>query len=81
MKTSIQSPMGQRPRNKGRLVGQKAPLRLRDIWAIRVGYLLYLRQEDCPSRLLAFVGMLDNGEADLDHRSSQMRLDGQLCGT
>lgn len=36
MKTSIQSPMGQKPRNKGRLVGQKAPLRLRDIWAIRV---------------------------------------------
>jgi integrase len=36
MKTSIQSPMGQQPWNKGRLVGQKAPLRLRDIWAIRV---------------------------------------------
>lgn len=35
MKTSIQSPKGQ-PWNKGRLVGQKAPLRLRDIWAIRV---------------------------------------------
>jgi hypothetical protein len=25
-----------RPWNKGKLVGQKAPLRLRDIWAIRV---------------------------------------------
>ncbi|MBI6917601.1 integrase [Pseudomonas monteilii] len=24
------------PRNKGKLVGQKAPLRLKDIWAIRV---------------------------------------------
>ncbi|MEO6923723.1 MAG: hypothetical protein ABI142_07860 [Bryocella sp.] len=36
MKTSIQSPMGHQPWNKGRLVGQKAPLRLRDIWAIRV---------------------------------------------
>jgi integrase len=36
MKTSIQSPKGQQPWNKGRLVGQKAPLRLRDIWAIRV---------------------------------------------
>jgi integrase len=36
MKTSIQSPMAQQPWNKGRLVGQKAPLRLRDIWAIRV---------------------------------------------
>lgn len=36
MKTSIQSARGQQPWNKGRLVGQKAPLRLRDIWAIRV---------------------------------------------
>ncbi len=36
MKTSIQSPIGKQPWNKGRLVGQKAPLRLRDIWAIRV---------------------------------------------
>lgn len=36
MNTSIHSPMGQQPWNKGRLVGQKAPLRLRDIWAIRV---------------------------------------------
>jgi hypothetical protein len=36
MKMAIQSPMGQQPWNKGRLVGQKAPLRLRDIWAIRV---------------------------------------------
>lgn len=25
-----------RPWNKGKLVGQNAPLRLRDIWAIRV---------------------------------------------
>ena len=36
MKTSVQSPTGHQPWNKGRLVGQKAPLRLRDIWAIRV---------------------------------------------
>ena len=27
---------GRQPWNKGKLVGQKAPLRLRDIWAIRV---------------------------------------------
>lgn len=36
MKTSIQSPTGQQLWNKGTLVGQKPPLRLRDIWAIRV---------------------------------------------
>ncbi len=27
---------GHQPWNKGKLVGQKAPLRVRDIWAIRV---------------------------------------------
>lgn len=36
MKTSIQSSIGRQPWNKGKLVGQKTPLRLRDIWAIRV---------------------------------------------
>ncbi len=36
MKTSIQSPIDHQPWNKGKLVGQKASLRLRDIWAIRV---------------------------------------------
>jgi integrase len=36
MNTSSQSRIGHQPWNKGKLVGQKAPLRLRDIWAIRV---------------------------------------------
>ncbi len=36
MKTSTQSKSSHQPWNKGKLVGQKAPLRLRDIWAIRV---------------------------------------------
>lgn len=36
MITSIQLPMNHEPWNKGKLIGQKAPLRLRDIWAIRV---------------------------------------------
>ncbi len=36
MKTPIQSPVCRQPWNKGKLAGQKAPLRLRDIWAIRV---------------------------------------------
>mgnify|MGYP001547169378 CR=1 FL=1 len=36
METSIQPTMVQQPWTKGSLVGQKAPLRLRDIWAIRV---------------------------------------------
>lgn len=33
---SIIAICGRQPWNKGKLVGQKAPLRLRDIWAIRV---------------------------------------------
>ena len=36
MKASIESRMDQQPWNKGRLVSQKAPLRFRDLWAIRV---------------------------------------------
>lgn len=32
MKTTV----AREPWNKGKLVGQKAPLRLRDIWSIRV---------------------------------------------
>ena len=34
MSTGIDSDRG--PWNKGKLVGQKAPLKLREIWAIRV---------------------------------------------
>ena len=36
MNTSHQPCVGHQPWNNGKLVGQKAPLRLRDIWAIRV---------------------------------------------
>ena len=35
-----------RPWNKGKLVGQKTPLRLRDIWAIRVRLQLAERTRD-----------------------------------
>jgi hypothetical protein len=34
------------PWNKGKLVGQKAPLRLRDIWAIRIRLQLSNRVEN-----------------------------------
>lgn len=34
------------PWNKGKLVGQKAPLRLRDIWAIRVRLQIAERARD-----------------------------------
>ncbi len=41
IKTSAHTPW-----NKGKLVGQKAPLRLRDIWAIRVRLQLAQRTRD-----------------------------------
>ena len=53
MKTSIQSPTGQQPWNKGKLVAQKAPLRLRDIWAIRVRLQLRSAARDLASFNLA----------------------------
>ena len=49
MKNACANPV---PWNKGKLVGRKAPLKLRDIWAIRVR--LQLRQE---SRELALFNL------------------------
>ncbi len=45
METLIEA-NGSEPWNKGKLVGQKAPLRLRDIWAIRVRLQLASRTRD-----------------------------------
>ncbi len=42
------------PWNKGKLVGQKAPLKLKDIWAIRIHLQLDQRirhQGFCPDRV------------------------------
>src|SRR5690348_17941589 len=39
-------PQQQQPWNKGKLVGQKAPLKLRDIWAIRIRLQLRHRPRD-----------------------------------
>lgn len=36
MNQSIRTASKREPWNKGKLVGQKAPLRLKDIWAIRI---------------------------------------------
>jgi len=36
MDQSIRTAPKREPWNKGKLVGQKAPLRLKDIWAIRI---------------------------------------------
>ena len=36
MNSHIEIPKSPTPWNKGRLVGQKAPLRLKEIWAIRI---------------------------------------------
>ncbi|SER71669.1 hypothetical protein SAMN04487958_102373 [Vreelandella subterranea] len=44
MNVSTQPPFT--PGNKGKLVGQKTPLRLRDIWAIRVRLQLAKKTRD-----------------------------------
>jgi len=36
MEQSVVAGAGQEPWNKGKLVGQKAPLKLKEIWAIRI---------------------------------------------
>ncbi|HEY2883592.1 MAG TPA: hypothetical protein VGJ08_00085 [Rhizomicrobium sp.] len=38
--------VGRKPWNKGKLVGQKAPLKIQDIWAIRVRLQLQARTRD-----------------------------------
>ena len=42
---------GRQPWNKGKLVGQKAPRRLRDIWAIRVRLQIAERTRDLLSSI------------------------------
>lgn len=49
------------PWNKGKLVGQKAPLRLRDIWAIRVRLQLRNKVGDLALVDLAIDGKLRAG--------------------
>ncbi|MNF61874.1 hypothetical protein D3C84_435400 [compost metagenome] len=48
---SITATVGHQPWNKGKLVGQKAPFRLRDIWAIRVRLQLAEKTRDLALRL------------------------------
>lgn len=43
---SVSSEISFTPWNKGKLVGQKAPLRLRDIWSIRVQLKLAKKTRD-----------------------------------
>ena len=46
MDTTMQMPKVFVPWNKGRLVGQKLPLKLREIWAIRIRLQLSERMRD-----------------------------------
>jgi len=46
MEQRIPATPGREPWNKGKLVGQKAPLKLKDIWAIRVRLQLYNRTRE-----------------------------------
>ena len=42
----IRNRLGREPWNKGKLVGQKAPFKLKDIWAIRIRLQMYDRLRD-----------------------------------
>ena len=46
MKTAMANSAHHDPWNKGKLIGQKAPLKLKDIWAIRVRLQLGERTRD-----------------------------------
>jgi hypothetical protein len=46
MKASVAMASMRQPWNKGKQVGQKAPLRLRDIWAIRVRLQIQAKSRD-----------------------------------
>lgn len=52
---SLEHPMSSHftPRNKGKLVGQKAPLRLSDIWSIRPKDRRWVWRDDRIRRIIA----------------------------
>jgi|TARA_R110000851_G_scaffold248252_4_gene400764 hypothetical protein len=68
------------PWNKGKLVGQKAPLRLRDIWAIRVRLQLAKKTRDLALFNLAIDSKLRGCDLvnlrvrDIAHCSGQVKL-------
>ena len=52
METTFQTTSCRIPWNKGKLIGQKAPLKLKDIWAIRIRL-----QLECRGRELALFNL------------------------
>jgi hypothetical protein len=46
MKPHLDNPKQSTPWNKGRLIGQKAPLKLKEIWAIRIRLQLADKKRD-----------------------------------
>jgi integrase len=56
MEQSVGTGSSREPWNKGRLVGQKAPLKLKDIWAIRVR----LQISNCARDLALFNLAIDS---------------------
>ena len=50
-----------RPWNKGRLIGQKPPLKLKDIWAIRLRLQLAGEVRDLALILFPQIGLTDPG--------------------
>ena len=56
MEQSVRVRSSREPWNKGKLVGQKAPLKLKDIWAIRVR----LQISNCARGLALFNLAIDS---------------------
>ena len=56
---SFETRVTHEPWNKGKLVGQKAPLKLKDIWAIRVRLQLLKRKRELA---LFDLGLIANYE-------------------
>ena len=59
MESHFGSPLIPVPWNKGRLVGQKAPLKLKEIWAIRIRLQLAGKVRDLALFNLAIDSKLD----------------------
>ncbi len=58
METAVQTEGGAIPWNKGKLIGQQPPLKLKEIWAIRIRLQLDHRTRDCALFNLAIDSKL-----------------------
>lgn len=87
MSTSTGMGSSRIPWNKGRLTGQKPPLKLKEIWAIRVRLQLSPRVRDLAmfnlaidSKLRACDLTVEDDRCDAEHQSDGVYVDLVHCG-